>query len=126
MQEKSTPSRRPKASSYRPHIRRLGQGVYQIGSRTIPGALYTVTLTGRDTHVCTCPSFVKGSRDCWHHAAAVEASSFFSKWYSQASPRLVAPAIDETPASPVTPAPAPAPIPFRQTTAFQRLAECFA
>ncbi len=75
----STPPRRPTASSYRPHIRRLGKGVYQIGSRTIPGALYTVTLTGRDTHVCSCPSFVKAGRACWHAAAARQASAFFSK-----------------------------------------------
>ncbi len=86
----STKPRRPTATSYRPIVRRLGQGVYQIGSRTVPGALYTVTLTGRDTHVCTCPAYTYG-RDCWHHAAARQASAFFSKWYSQAVPRVVAP-----------------------------------
>ncbi len=113
----STKPRRPKASTYRPHIRRLGKGVYQIGSRTIPGALYTVTLTGRETHVCSCPAYAFG-RDCWHHAAARQASAFFAKWYGQAT-RVMTLATQ-------TPAAAPAPIPFNQTTAFQRLAECFA
>jgi len=117
---KSTPSRKPTTTSYRPIIRRLSQGVYQIGSRTIPGALYTVTLTGRSSHTCTCPSFVKAGRGCWHHGAARQASAFFAKWYGQASPRLAAPAINETPAA------APTPIPFNQTAGYQRLAECFA
>jgi len=117
MQEKSTPSRRPTATSYRPHIRRLGQGVYQIGSRTIPGALYTTTLTGRDSHTCTCPAFVKGGgHDCWHHAAAVQASAFFAKWYGQAVPAM-------TPAAPAT-APAPV-VPFHETAAYKAMHECF-
>ncbi len=86
----STKPQRPTASSYRPIIRRLDQGVYQIGSRTIPGALYTVTLTSCDSHTCTCPAFVKGSRDCWRHAAARQASGFFERWYSQALPVMAA------------------------------------
>ncbi len=114
----STKPRGPKASSYRPHIKRLARGVYQIGSRTIPGALYTVTLTGRDSHTCTCPAYAH-ARDCWHHAAARQASAFFSKWYSQAVPRMVAPVVDETP----TPTEA---IPFHQSLGYQRLAEAFA
>ncbi len=115
VQEKSTPSRKPTASSYRPHIRRLSQGVYQIGSRTIPGALYVVTLTGRSSHTCTCPSFVKGSRDCWHHAAAVQASAFFSKWYGQAVP-VMAPTVTAAPVA----------IPFKETAGYKALAACFA
>ncbi len=122
MQEKSTPSRRPTATSYRPIVRRLGQGVYQIGSRTVPGALYTVTLTGRDTHVCTCPSFVKAGRDCWHAAAARQASGFFERWYSQALPIVVAVPV----AAPLVEASSAPAIPFHQTVGYQRLAECFA
>ncbi len=117
----STKPRRPTASRYRPLVRRLGQGVYQIGSRTIPGALYTVTLTGRSSHICSCPSFVKGSRDCWHHAAAVQASAFFAKWYGQAV-RVAAPLVEASPAA----------IPFRETVPPARraagmaaLQECF-
>ncbi len=113
----STKPRRPTAASYRPIVRRLGQGVYQIGSRTIPGALYVVTLTGRDSHTCTCPAYAFG-RDCWHHAAAVQASGFFERWYSQALPVMVA-------APTVEPAPTEA-IPFHQTLGYQRLAEAFA
>ncbi len=118
MQEKSTPSRRPTATSYRPHIRRLSQGVYEIGSRTIPGALYTTTLTGRSSHICTCPAFQHG-RDCWHHAAARQASAFFAKWYGQAV-RVA------TPLAKASPAAAPAPVPFHQTAGFKALSECFA
>ena len=118
MHPKSTPSRRPTAASYRPIVRRLGQGTYQIGSRTIPGALYVVTLTGRDTHVCSCPAYAFG-RDCWHHAAARQASGFFERWYAQALPVMA-------PAAPV-PAAAPAPaIPFHETAGYKGLTECFA
>ncbi len=114
----STKPRRPTASSYRPIVRRLGQGVYQIGSRTIPGALYVVTLTGRDTHICSCPAYAHG-RDCWHHAAVRQASAFFAKWYGQVV-RVAVPMV------PTSPAVAPAPIPFHQTAGYQRLAEAFA
>lgn len=116
MQEKSTPSRRPTASNYRPLVRRLGQGVYQIGSRTIPGALYTTRLTGRDSHTCTCLAYTHG-RNCWHAAAARQASAFFTKWYGQAAPVMV-------PAAPVA-APAPAAIPFHETAAYKAMHECF-
>jgi len=121
MHPKSTATRRP-ATSYRPHIRRLSQGVYEIGSRTIPGALYTVTLTGRSSHTCTCPAYAHG-RDCWHHAAARQASSFFSKWYGQAV-RVAAPVVEAHAAAPAAPA-APAPIPFHQTAGYKALAACF-
>ena len=110
-----TPSRRPAASSYRPLIRRLGQGVYQIGSRTIPGALYTTTLTGRDSHTCTCPAFAHG-RTCWHTAAARQASAFFAKWYGQAVPAM----------NPAALATSPAPVaPFHETAAYKAMHECF-
>ncbi len=114
MHAQSTPSRRPTASSYRPLVRRLGQGVYQIGSRTIPGALYTVTLTGRDSHTCTCPAYAHG-RNCWHAAAARQASAFFSKWYGQATP-VITPVVEA----------APAVIPFHASAGYKALAECFA
>ena len=116
MHAQSTPPRRPTASSYRPHIRRLARGVYQIGSRTIPDAFYTTTLTGRDTHTCTCPAYAHG-RDCWHHAAAQQASAFFARWYGQATP-VMASAIPATPT--------PSATPFHATEGYARLQECFA
>ncbi len=82
----STKPRRPTASSYRPHIRRLARGVYQIGSRTIPSALYTLTLTGRDSHTCTCPAFAFG-RNCWHAAAARQASVLLREVVFPSPPR---------------------------------------
>ena len=118
MQEKSTNPRTPKASSCRPLVRRLGKGVYQIGSRTIPGALYTTTLTGRDSHTCTCPAYAHG-RDCWHHAAARQASAFFAAWYGQAVPVM-------TPTATPAPASVAVAVPFHETAGYKALAECFA
>ena len=112
----STKPRTPPATSYRPIVRRLGRGTYEIGSRTIPGALYTVTLTGVMSYTCTCKAY-EHNRCCWHHAAARQASAFFSKWYGQAVPVM-------TPAAPAT-SPAPV-VPFRETAAYKAMQECFA
>jgi len=70
-------------NQHRPHVRRLGRGQYAIESRTTPGVVYTVTLTGRDTHTCTCRAHEFG-RDCWHSGVARQLSRMMEAWYAQA------------------------------------------
>jgi len=84
MQQQGATTSRTARATDKPIIRRLGRGTYQIGSRTIPGALYTTTLTGRDSHTCTCPAGQHGHM-CWHADAARKASAVMQRWYAQAT-----------------------------------------
>ncbi len=80
----ATTVRTTTASQHKPHARRLSRGRYEIESRTTPGVMYTVTLTGRDAYTCECRAHEFG-RDCWHHAAAQQLSTVMERWYAQAT-----------------------------------------
>jgi len=92
MQEKSTPSRRPTASTFKPRVRRLGAGLYLIESATTPGLGHQATATS-----CGCRAGQFG-KTCRHQRLVAAIEPRFQAWYAQREGQA-------TPPPPVTPTP---------------------
>jgi len=75
---KSTATRPPTASTFKPRVRRLGPGRYLVESATTPGMGHPVTLDR-----CNCPGY--SYRGVCRHITLVRAiAPRMEAWYTQA------------------------------------------
>lgn len=96
MQEKSTPSRKPTATTFKPRVRRLGAGRYLVESATTPGLGHTATATA-----CSCTGASFG-HVCRHMKLVAALEPRFQAWYAQRESQAQA-----APVAPGVAAPAP-------------------
>jgi len=78
----STATRTTPATTFKPRVRRLGEGRYLVESATKPGRGHTTTATS-----CSCTGF-SYRRHCKHVALVQALEPAMERWYGQATPAV--------------------------------------